>query len=379
MSSELPSWLQRIKETLPGWISRVSHPSGPGRYRYAVTAHEPFDIDSSCMMSSVLQTINNGEFRLSASERDAWITYLLDLQRPEDGLLVDSGMERHVISENDVPTDEEVFRVRFWTSRNALMTVEALGGTPRHPLAHQEAFERPSEIIAYMDDLHWHSPWGAGSWAGAVVLFEHWNVATSVPGAEEVMQAGIDWLVKHQNPETGAWQRGEDIALHNLINGIFKVWIQIMPIYPFPVQYPEKVIDLCIRGLREDPALRGTPDTCSIFDVALVLDTALRFTDHRKDEVASLCKEYLPLFEPMVRPDGAFSYGPNGSLANHGGLALAPVLDQSDAPGTSLLCQAISLVSNLAGLRDELGWAPVTEFRMRLHERADGVAKPSQA
>ena len=32
-----------------------------------------------------------------------------------------------------------------------------------------------------------------------------------------------------------------------------------------------------------------------------------------------------PRFEPLVRPDGAFSYGPDGSLRSHGGLQLAPV------------------------------------------------------
>jgi hypothetical protein len=206
------------------------------------------------------------------------------------------------------------------------------------------------------------------------VLFEHWNAVTGVPGAAEVMAAGIDWLVNAQHPETGAWHRGKDIALHDMINGIFKVWIQIMPIYPLPVQYPEQVVDLCLRGLREDPKLCDTPDACSIFDVALVLDTALRFTDHRREEVAELCRGYLPLFEPMVRPDGAFSYGPHGSLKHHGGVALAPVRNQADAVGTSLLCQAVALVCNLAGLRSELGWTPVTEFGMRLHERADAVA-----
>jgi hypothetical protein len=293
--------------------------------------------------------------------------------------LIDPAIERHVVAAGDEPTEEERFRVRFWTSRNALMAVEALGGTPRYPLAHQETFTTPKGIVDYLENLHWHHPWGAGSWAGAVVLFEHWNAITGVPGAGDVMQAGIDWLVAQQHPETGAWHRGEDIALHDMINGIFKVWIQIMPVYPFPVQYPERVIDLCLRGLREDPKLRDTPDACSVFDVALVLDTALRFTDHRRDEVAAHCRGYLPLFEPMVRPDGAFSYGPHGSLHSHGGLALAPVRDQADAVGTSLLCQAVGLVCNLAGLRDDLGWTPVTEFRMRLHERSDASAVASRS
>jgi hypothetical protein len=154
--------------------------------------------------------------------------------------------------------------------------------------------------------------------------------------------------------------------LNVLVNGIFKIWIQAIPAANFPVQYPEKVIDLCLRALREDSALVNTPDACSIFDVALVLDTALHFSDHRRDEVAELAAQALPRLEPLYRDDGAFSYGPDGSLASHGGLHLAPVKMQSDAPGTAITVNAISLLCNLCGLREELGWTPTTESRMGL-------------
>jgi hypothetical protein len=125
-------------------------------------------------------------------------------------------------------------------------------------------------------------------------------------------------------------------------------------------------VDLCLRGLREDPNLTGTPDTCSIFDVALVLDVALRFCDHRREEVAEVTARCFDCFEPMLQPDGAFSYGPTGSLANHGGLALAPVKAQADVAGTALCCNALSLLANLCGLRKELGWDPLSEWSMGL-------------
>ncbi len=217
MASSLPAWLRSLTETLPRWIARVSHPSGPGRFRFAVDAYERYDIDSSCMLLKVLQSGAGGSWPLSEPDKREWVRYLLDLQRPEDGLLIDPAIERHIIAAGDEPTDQERFRVRFWTSRNALMSVESLGGTPRYPLPIRR---HPSR----------------------------------------------------RRPSSTTWRTFTGIT-------------------------------------------RGAP---------------------------------------------------------------APVRDQSDAVGASLLCQAVALVCNLAGLRDELGWTPVTEFGMRLHERSDAGSAHSR-
>ncbi len=362
--SALPGWLLDVRNTLPGWIDAVSHSDGWGRYRFAVDAYEPYDLDSSHLMHNVVFTTGGGTAGLpDDAGRAAWCEYLRGMQRPEDGIMLDEGMERHILSEHAEPTAEEVFNVRRFTTRNGLTTLMDMGGKPAHPLAHQESFETPAEIVTYLEGLHWDNPWGAGSWAGAAVMFQHFNRLLGDEEADVIIAAAVDWLAQSQDPETGAWSDGACTSLHQLINGIFKVWIQVCAVANLPVQYPEQVIDLCIRGLREDPALTGTPDACSIFDVAFVLDVALSFTDHRRDEVAEIAVGFLPSFEPMVRADGAFSYGPDGSLKSHGGLHLAPVKMQSDLAGTAINCHAIAILSNLSGLREELGWVPVSEWR----------------
>lgn len=359
----LPGWLADAKRTVPQWIAEVRHADGPGRYRFARDAYEPYDLDSSCMVENTRLSI---EGIPPEPERRGWVDYLCGLQRPEDGFLIDEGMERHILTKEPRPTETETFNVRRWTTRNGLITIVELGGKPCYPIAHKERFRTREETVAYLEGLHWENPWGAGSWAGAVIWYHRLNLMLGDESAAEVIRAAVEWLAERQDPETGAWSDGSDVRLNVLVNGVFKVWIQAIPAGSFPVQYPEKVVDLCIRALREAPALVNTPDACSIFDVALVLDTALRFCDHRRDEVADLAAAALPRLEPLYRDDGAFSYGPQGSLASHGGLALAPVKMQSDAPGTAITVSAISLLCNLCGLRGELGWTPTTESRMGL-------------
>ncbi len=361
----LPTWMDQLNRTLPDWLSQVAHLEGPGRYRFALDAYEPYDLDSSAMALNIVQT--TGARRPDEADRQAWSDYLTSLQRESDGLMIDAGMERHIIAkEADKPTDTELANVRRWTTRNGLITVLGLGGRPRYPLRHDEAFRTPEAMIAYLEGLHWHNPWGAGSWAGAVIFFQHLNRVAGDDGAEAVIRAGVEWLLDRQEPARGGWSDGSEILPHVYVNGIFKVWIQLIPYVEFEVRYPEVVLDTCVDAWRESFALTGVPDACSLFDVALVADIALRFTDHRRAEIAELAAGSLPGFTPMLRADGAFSYGAAGSLASHGGLSLAPVKDQSDICGTAILCNALALVANLAGLRDELGWTPLTEWWLGL-------------
>lgn len=358
--SSLPAWLTDLQQTLPAWLAQLSHPDGPGRYRFALDAYEPYDLDSTTMAWNTIQA--TGCVALSEADRQGWGDYLTGLQRAEDGLMIDAGMERHIITEHPAPTAEEVATVRRWTTRNGLMTLLNLGGTPRFALAHDEAFTTPEEMVAYLEGLHWHNPWGAGSWAGAVIFFQYLNQRMGDPNAARIIQTGVDWLLARQEPGLGGWSDGSDVAPHVYVNGIFKVWIQLLACADFPIQYPEAVLDTCLTTWRESAALTGVPDACSIFDVAFVADVALRYTDHRRDEVAELAAAAFLGFEPLLRADGAFSYTPTGSLQSHGGLHLGPVKDQSDLPGTAILTQAVALLANLAGLRDELGWTPMSEW-----------------
>ncbi len=131
----LPTWMDQLNRTLPDWLSQVAHLEGPGRYRFALDAYEPYDLDSSAMALNIVQT--TGARRPDEADRQAWSDYLTSLQRESDGLMIDAGMERHIIAkEADKPTDTELANVRRWTTRNGLITVLGLGGRPRYPLRH---------------------------------------------------------------------------------------------------------------------------------------------------------------------------------------------------------------------------------------------------
>jgi len=198
----LPDWLAEARRTVPQWIKRISHADGPGRYRFALDAYEPYDLDSSSMIENTRLSI---EGMPPEQERQAWVDYLLSMQRAEDGFLIDSGMERHIITQGPEPTEDETFNVRRWTTRNGLTSVIELGGKPLHPIAHKERFRTAEETEAYLEGLHWHNPWGAGSWAGALIWYHRINHMLGDESAGVVVRTAVDWLRRRQEPATGAW------------------------------------------------------------------------------------------------------------------------------------------------------------------------------
>ncbi|MDP7129712.1 MAG: hypothetical protein QF437_04450 [Planctomycetota bacterium] len=356
----LPDYVHRLKETIPAWMERLEHPDGIGRYRFALEAFMPYDTLSSAMAHCVMNIVQPEHPYLCDSEKAlAWADYLLSYQI-EDGHIADVAHEDCTLSGEDgePPSEQARFDNRRGQTRNILYIACQLGRLPRHRQTHDDGFTNPNELVAWLDGLHWHNPWGAGSWASAVLSFQFFNKLLGDEDAAAMIETGRQWLTERQDPKTGTWSDGSDIAPHILVNGIFKVWMGI-PFHGVPVQYCEKVIDLCIETLLHDPAVCERFDACSVFDVATVLDVCLRHVEHRKDEIAELAAGYLPELECMVQPDGGMSYLPEGPVHR-----LSPKIRQSELGGTALHCQALALLANLCGLRDELGWVPCTEWHV---------------
>ena len=357
--STVPDWVLGLKTSIPDWVEAIRAPAGYGRYRFAIDAFEPFDLCSSECVYGIRRILDGGsDSFLSDDERSGWVTYLRDLQR-EDGMLIDPALDRRLVRTDERPIEESLLSMRAGHTRNGLQMLHALGGRPRYALRTPDIFVEPAGMIEYLEALDWQNPWGAGSWAGGSIL-KHWlSREFGEPGAGTagtvVIGAGIDWLLRNQDPETGAWFRGDGVPVHNLINGIFKVWIQLAKPLSFPIQYPDKVIDLCIRGLRTDPMLGELADACSIFDVALVLDVALGETEHRREESAELVAGYLETLRKKVRPDGAFSYWDGPPFRAVSSVRLAPDTDQADALATALNMQSLLHVCRICGL--SIGWA----------------------
>lgn len=113
--SILPPWVRRMKHSVPEWMARIAHPDGPWHSRIAKDAYEPNALDSSALAQGILFSCG-GSAGISKADRLAWVDYLCEMQREEDGLLIDAAMERHIVAKHGMITDEDRFNVRRITT-----------------------------------------------------------------------------------------------------------------------------------------------------------------------------------------------------------------------------------------------------------------------
>lgn len=361
MSFEIPGYLYQLKETIPSWMKKLEHPGGIGRYRLALEAYLPYDTLASSMAHCVLNiTQAEHPYLRDTEQAHTWADYLLSHQQ-EDGHIVDEVQENLMLrgKDGEPPSEKMQLDHRRGQTRNIVYSAYRLGRRPRYPQRHKDVFRNTEDLVAWLEGLCWQNPWSAGSWASAALSFQFFNELLGDEDAAALIEVGRQWLMERQDPKTATWSDSSEIAPHILVNGIFKIWMGI-PFHRVPVQYCEPIIDLCIETLLHDPAVCERFDACSVFDVATVLDICLRHVDYRKDEVARLAAGYLPELECMVQGDGGMSYFPDGSREHK----LVPGIRQSTLDGTALHCQALALLANLCGLREELGWVPCTEWHV---------------
>lgn len=232
--------------------------------------------------------------------------------------------------------------VRHAETRQAYTALNGAGHEPLYPLP--ELVQGAEDVRRYLHDLNWRArPWGAGSHASLLAVF------LSANGREDLLPAWFEVIDSLFRPETGGWYRDEGQSDVQIINGIMKVYTA----YNFLAMVPpgvDKAIDSVLRvGCGEGG--------CNIVDGVYVLHTAAQWTEHRRDEVREFCLAMIPRIEAYRHKDGGLSYGLEGTQRNYYGARVSTGMKGiADLHGTKLLTWAYVLISDVLGLREDLGW-----------------------
>ena len=161
-----------------------------------------------------------------------------------------------------------------------------------------------------------HPPWTAGSWTSrAVETHLALHAATPEPGCEIVPQPQdrvIDfvqrWLEARQDHATGAWYAGVEAPHHNVVNGIFKLFVTYERL-DWEIPRQRAIIDFVLGGADRERGFSG--QGCSVFDpmqVLYVLRT--RGNTHRAQEVdAATAASFLTFLDNWDATSGWFREG----------------------------------------------------------------------
>jgi len=165
-------------------------------------------------------------------------------------------------------------------------------------------------------------PWTAGSWTSRAVEThlahlalqaatgegDRTPAATGPPRQDAVIDFVQEWLEARQDQATGAWYAGVESPHHNVVNGIFKLFVTYERLgWEIPRQ--RAIVDFVLGGSDRERGFSG--QGCSVFDPMQVLHVLrCRGNDHRAAEVdAATAASFLTFLDNWNDATGWFREG----------------------------------------------------------------------
>ena len=148
-----------------------------------------------------------------------------------------------------------------------------------------------------------HAPWTAGSWTTRAV-----ETHLALQADSAVIDFVQQWLDARQDRATGAWLAGADAPRHNVVNGIFKLFVTYERLgWEIPRQ--RAIVDFVLGGADRERGFGG--QGCSVFDPMQVLYVLrCRGNRYRAEEVdAATAASFLTFLDNWDDAAGWFREG----------------------------------------------------------------------
>jgi hypothetical protein len=234
-------------------------------------------------------------------------------------------------------------------TRQSFAALRCLGLLP--DIAYQPIIKTKNECLKYIHDLDWSKPWGAASHVSHLFFFL--KTHQSFPNKSEInSDQSIKTLLSEINEKyrlgDGSWGNTESIPEFQRVNGSMKMVTALEAAGIHQIEYPDKLIDLCLSAINDKHA-------CDHFNVICVLHYCSRITSHRKDEVMAFALARLSMYSKHYWPEvGGFSFHKNRAQDNFYGAKVSNGMPEPDIHGTLMLLWGIVLICEILGWRKEL-------------------------
>jgi hypothetical protein len=335
--ADLMSHLDGIRTSVAAWLKKRLHPDGRG---FALCEHALVDHELNATTGGIELWQALG-LPLSDAGRMRWIDTLRAYQNPRTGLVCDPSWQARQLRPNAGQLEEGD---TFFTMTSAA-ALEALGSGFEHPVAYLANL--PAGLLA--DHTDWfaaaHNPRAIGDYGRFIRI----NARLRVPGADEQSEWLRRALIANQNADTGLWpvdHRRQPLT--PAINQGFHLLRSSWNLIGEPCPHADKILASCLEAC-DDPAFYGWEHgyACNDLDLALVVWTANRWSDHRSGEIQAWARRRLPLILAVQKADGAFSFNHDRAMAHHGGIRMSEGLAESDMWGTVMYLGAIKMMVEL--------------------------------
>ena len=351
---QAPSWLLEIKKSIFPWLNSLRNERQHGAFQWCREGSDSnVFLGASALALKIAYQINKLN-ELKPDELNQSIDFISSFQNAGSGRYAGLFVDK-------IQLGNRGWRSYFKKSVDTILgetrqACAALIGARAQPrFAIQNIPRTEKEVKKYIDKLPWATnPWAAGSLISNL-LFSHFindkyfGFSEDYERITPIIFERLDLL---QDDKTGSWFM-ENPPVYQKINAAMKVLLSY-ELTGKPFKFPEKLIDFCLGE-------EIINNACHDVDILYVVHQCFQWVEYRSNDVREFAKRKLNALEVYKKPDGAFSFYPDKAQIKYYGAPISKGMFESDLHGTHLLVWACTLLSDLLGFKDQLGWKqPIT-------------------
>ncbi len=344
-------WLFKLKDSIPKFLERLKGSKIKGFFHYSLSGdlcgenikwglgNTVFAVKSYYTLA-LLDT-------LPTEEKIAMAEFIKSFKQ-KDGMIYDPLIKKKTFLKEKLSSfnnffHQQVIRAETRQSVSALNLLGKKAGLP-----YKKIPDTKKGIEKYLVKLDWQKPWGAGSHFSHLIFFLK---NSNLENKESLINFAINRVNKLQSTETGSWHIGYP-SLRQKINGAMKVITALKVADRVDLQYPEKLIDLCL-------AARNNEHACDNFNITYVLKYANQLANfnYKYEQLKEFALDRLRIYKDYYYPEiGGFSFFKGKANDCYYGAKITKGLDEPDIHGTMMFLWGISIISQILGIEKELGF-----------------------
>lgn len=338
-------WIYQLKETVPGFLTRLKNPAVPGFFRYSLSGDlidetKQWGLGNTVFAVKIFYTLNLLD-TLPEQDRQDMEHFIRSFERA-DGTIADPTVRKMAfwkekliaVKTGDVQNCFHTQTERAET-RQAVSALRLLGvKTGHYPV---DLPKTKQEVTNFLKKLDWTRPWGAGSHFSHLLFF---LANSELPNRDELIGQASEWLGKIQDPATGSWFTGSP-SLSQKVNGAMKVLTGLKAANRMDIRHAERLIDLALSASNDRSA-------CDNFNVVYVLKYAREAVGgtYREQEIKKFAEERLKIYREYYWPEiGGFSFYKGRANRTYYGARITQGLPEPDIHGTVMFLWGIALLT----------------------------------
>ncbi|MEN6486285.1 MAG: glycosyltransferase family A protein [Syntrophobacteraceae bacterium] len=242
---------------------------------------------------------------IGAARESAIVAFLMSGAQP-DGSFADPT----VGPEDLLPGEHDSGYFREETTTFCQQALDALLAPAPPPRRLPAEWLAPESLAAHLESFPWRNPW-LDSNRVMFVLSQlcHEAERHRRPELLFLVDAALDWVDAHQDPQTGLWRGPHPASLENAMAATFHFAFY----YGYrgrPLPHVERIVDSCL-SLQQAHGLfsgDGNGHTCLDYDALDLLAKASLSTDYRRDAVRGAMRRAEAALLMLEGEDGGFCH-----------------------------------------------------------------------